>query len=124
MINYKEGLENYSNVTSDPLKLEYNIINQTGRILNNRNILRTIIGKKGEQFNGTDIYKLMLTLVTATGNVSVDIEFCSYDPKDGECKSRPSLLLSVTIGAGLAGLIGFIVSLLAFCCYRRRKIQV
>jgi hypothetical protein len=58
-----------------------------------------------------------------TGLLSVDIEFCSYNPKDGKCKSNLSIA-AIAIGVGVAGFILIIFVLLAFCCYRRMKNQV
>ena len=121
-INDEEKIPRYSaNLNSVNLKLEYNINNGTGKIVENGEVLKNLNSRNAKKYDGINIYKLEINLVTPTGNVSVDIEFCSYDPKDGECKSRPSL---IAIGAGLAGLIIVIATLLAFCCYRRRKIQV
>jgi hypothetical protein len=58
-----------------------------------------------------------------TGLLSVDIEFCSYNPKDGKCKSSLSIA-AIAIGVGIPGFVLIIIALLAFSCYRRMKNQV
>ncbi len=91
--------------------------NRSGRFVENGTILKNISVQSPKHYDGINIHKLILTLYTPTGYISVDIAVCRYGTQNGG-------FLSVVIGEGLAGLIIFIVGLLTFCCNRRRKIQV
>jgi len=69
-------------------------------------------------------YRLRIGLVSRTGHICVNIEFCIYNPEEGGCRSTPkSSVLSVSLAVGLSAFILLVVGL-TVCLYLKRRRQI
>ena len=109
------------------LVILFNIQKNLGNInllKENSKIFTSIIaGKHLEPHEKQSAYKLGINLTAASGKTSVDIEFCSYNPKDGRCNSRPGSILTVALAAVLASVAIIIICSFGLCIYCCKKKQ-